>query len=99
MKYKESARNPEYGKIFGYDINGKQIQEIDLLKIVVCRKEGTITEDFTVGELLRTVVDYKKDLKKIAILEKEIKLLQDKMKTLTQVAVLLDAQIKASEIK
>lgn len=33
MKYKESARNPEYGKIFGYDINGKQIQEIDLLKI------------------------------------------------------------------
>lgn len=39
MKYKESARSLEYGKIYGYDINGKQIQKIDLLKIVVCKKE------------------------------------------------------------
>lgn len=100
MKYKESARSPHYGRIYGFDNTGKQTEELDLLRIVVCKREGEKDcDEYTIGQLLRTVVEHKEDLKKIAILEKQIKQLQDKMNTLTQVAVLLDAQIKASKIK
>lgn len=100
MKYKETARSPHYGRIYGYDDTGKQIEELDLLRIVVCKKEGKKNcDEYTIGQLLRAVVDHKEDLKKIATLEKQIKQLQDKVNTLTQIAVLLDAQIKASEIK
>lgn len=31
MKYKENARSPHYGKIYGYDDKSKQIEEPDYL--------------------------------------------------------------------
>lgn len=94
MKYKESARSPQYGKIFAYDITGR-VQELDILKLEVVHKE----KEYTIEQLLRTISDYKEDFKKIKQLEKDLKKLQDKVNTLLQIVVLLDARIKASEIK
>ena len=95
MKYKESARSPQYGKIFAYDITGREVQELDILKLEVVYKE----KEYTIEQLLRTISDYKEDFKKIKQLEKDLKKLQDKVNTLSQIVVLLDARIKASEIK
>lgn len=95
MKYKESARSPQYGKIFAYDITGREVQELDILKVKVVHKET----EYTIEYLLRTISNYKEDFKKIKQLEKDLKILQDKVNTLSQIVVLLDAQIKASEIK
>ncbi len=95
MKYKESARSPRYGKFFTYDITGKEVQELDILKLKVVHKE----KEYTIGQLLRITSDHEEDLKKIKQLEGDLKKLQDKVNTLSQIVVLLDAQIKASEIK
>lgn len=95
MKYKESARSPQYGKIFAYSITGKEVQELDILKLKVVHKE----KEYTVGQLLQIISDHEEDFKKIKQLEKDLKKLQDRVNTLSQVVVLLDAQIKASEIK
>ena len=100
MKYKETARSPHYGKIYGYDNKGKQIEELDLLRIVVCKRESEKNcDEYTIGQLLRTVVEHKEDFKKIAILEKQIKQLQNKIDTMSKLMVLLDAEIKASKLK
>lgn len=100
MKYKETARSPHYGRIYGFDEKGKQIEELDLLRIVVCKKEGKKNcDEYTIGQLLRAIVDHKEDLKKIATLEKQIKQLQNKMDTMSKLMVLLDAEIKASKLK
>lgn len=95
MKYKETARSPEYGKIFAYNITGKEVQELDILKLEVVHKE----KEYTIGQLLRIISDHEEDFKKIKRLEENLKILQDKVNTLSQIVVLLDAQIKASEIK
>lgn len=94
MKYKESVRSPQYGKIFAYSITGKEVQELDILKLEVVHKG----KEYTVGQLLQITSDHEEDLKKIKQLEKDLKKLQEKVNTLTQIIVLLDAQIKASEI-
>ena len=48
MDYKPSARSPHYGRIFAYDINGKELQSVDLLEVIVVHNG----KEYKVGKLL-----------------------------------------------
>ena len=51
MDYKQTARSPHYGRIFAYNETGKQVQELDILKIKLVHQN----REYTVGQLLERV--------------------------------------------
>ena len=40
MNYKDYARSPNYGRIFAYDKDGNQVQELDILNLVLVLPNG-----------------------------------------------------------
>ena len=58
MDYKKSSRSPQYGKIFAFDKNGKRIEELDVLKLVLVHNG----KEYKIKELLETVVDLEAEL-------------------------------------
>lgn len=71
MEYKQTARSPHYGKIFAYDETGKQVQELDILKIKLVHNG----KEYTVGQLFELA--FKMEDENIAlknrVLEVEVK--------------------------
>lgn len=73
MDYKQSARSPHLGKLFAYDATGKVVNEFDMLKVKLTHENS----EFSVSELLKDVIDTKKELKKV---QNELILIQSELK-------------------
>ncbi len=95
MDYKKNVRSPNYGKIFAYDQQGREIKSLDPLKLFVTH-DGV---DYTISELLETVIELKKQNenqeKRILIMEN----VMDKVDIMSKLVALLDIRIKTLEIK
>ena len=105
MNYKESSRSPHYGKIFAYDKNGFEIQELDILKLVVLYNG----REYSIKQLLQLAADSEAKLaankSSIESLEaaseaheEQIRTLQQTAETLSQLVVLLNARIDAFKL-
>jgi hypothetical protein len=94
MKYKESARSPRYGRIFSYDENGRELNELDILKIKLIHNES----ETTIGALLTLLRDYEKALKSIPELTEQIAAQRAQIELLNKLVVLLEAQINIQNL-
>jgi len=102
MDYKKTVRSPNYGKIFAYDKQGREINTLDVLKLEVVQG----TKAYTVGQLLEEatkIASLQETIEQQELLiinaERAISNLENKVQTLSQLAVLLDAKIQSSQIK
>ena len=106
MEYKQTSRNPNYGRIFAYDKNGLQIQELDVLKLVVVHNG----KEYKISELLTLAAKSEAELAahKSSILslkaaseaqQGKIENLQQTVDTLSQLVILLNAKIDGLSIK
>lgn len=95
MNYKESARSPHYGRIYGYDESGKEIKELDVLKLKVVAKSGKL---YTVAALLKKVLELERVIDKMYEDVNKNTEMQKQVKILTQLVVALDAKIKLLEV-
>ena len=95
MDYKKNVRSPNYGRIFAYDAQGREIESLDVLKLRVMQ-DG---KEFTVAQLLQSVIELKEQVAnqegRLEVLENTAK----KVDTLAKLAVLLDIKIKNLELK
>lgn len=99
MKYKESARSPQYGKIFAYDINGKIVDEVNVLKVIV-EHEGS---EYSIKQLLEKIIvletkEIQQEItninqkKQIDKHEKQIKLLTDALREINNRLSLIESK-------
>lgn len=99
MEYKGNARSPHYGKIFAYDEVGRQINEVDILKVKVFHEGKT----YLIGEMLTQVVFNNAQLEEDkAFIQKagpELEEMAAQINTLSQLVVLLNAKIQKLEVK
>lgn len=63
MKYKETARSPQYGRIYGYNDAGKKIEELDWLELEV-EHNGKILK---VKDILETALKTEQHASTLAI--------------------------------
>lgn len=101
IRFKENLRSPHYGKIVVFDTKGNVSQEINLLDLVLTYKNM----DIKLGDVLENAIrdnsslpnlDYR--IKKIEELESTVAELSEKVDVLSELVILLDAQLKASKI-
>lgn len=101
IRFKSNLRSPHYGKIVVYGLDGRVDKEINLLELVMSYKNM----DIKLGEVLENAIVDNSSIPnlnyRITELEKlcdRIEALEAQNETLSQLVVLLDAQIKASQI-
>lgn len=95
MNYKESARSPHYGRIYGYDESGKEMKELDVLKLKVVAKSGKL---YTVAALLKKVLELESVIDKMYEDVNKNTEMQKQVEILTQLVIVLDAKIKLLEV-
>lgn len=97
MKYKESSRSPSYGKIFAYDKNGREIQELDVLRLVLVHNK----REYKVQELFEKTLENEVELARLkaseARLIKSQKSLKNQNDNLYEALRILNAKVRKLE--
>ena len=95
MKIKESARSPQYGTVFIYDENGKQVEIEKVLKV---RLTDDQRGEFTIEKILKIVPDLQKQNmllnEGLKTLSEQNKKQSEQIETLKQVVLALSNKIK-----
>lgn len=95
MNYKKNVRNPQYGKVFMKDKNGRVEEVLDVLKIVVVHND----KNYTIGDLLGFVAENEHQINKIQKLESALKEQSETARELSKLAIMFDARLKTLEVK
>ena len=97
MDYKKSSRSPTYGKIFAYDKNGRTIEELDILKLVLV--DGG--REYKIKELLEKIVKHEAELARLKASETRLiktqGALQNQNKNLSEALRILNKRVRQLE--
>ena len=97
MDYKKSSRSPQYGKIFAFDKNGKRIEELDVLKLVLVHNG----KEYKIRELLETIVELEIELTNVKVSEAQLtkgqEELKNKLNNLSEALRILNKRVKQLE--
>ena len=95
MDYKKTARSPNYGRIFAYDTQGREIESLDVLKLRVVQ-DGT---EYIISDLLAAVIEQGNKIEQIQDRIAGYEKLEKKMSMALQLLELFDLRIQSLEIK
>ena len=94
LKYKDYTRSPKYGKIYSYDVNGKQVHELDIINLELTHEN----KDYTIAKLFHMVVEHSAEEEKIkAELRHKTEVIDELGRTLTQLQAKNNLLVKALE--